>query len=253
MRFGCCTGIEGIAGVEAAGYDYIELPVGTVRPGSPESDWQPIRREILAHEVKPEAWNVLLPRDLHITGPDVDSERVRKYLEVAFDRIGQVGGRVVVFGSGGARTVPDGFPREDARHQLSELIRLAGELAHRNALRLAIEPLNRRESNVINTVAEALTYAEALNHPSVGVLVDFYHLDEEGEPFSDIVEARHYLVHTHTADTGRRHPGSGSYDYAGFMAALRSAGYDARMSVECAWGRDVDKERKEALEFLRRL
>ncbi len=77
-------------------------------------------------------------------------------------------------------------------------------------------------------------------------------MDEEHEPFESIIEARHYLLHTHTADTGRLYPGSGSYDYPGFFAALRSAGYDGRMSVECAWGDDAGAEREAAAEFLRR-
>lgn len=251
MRFGCCTGIDGIQSVEGAGYDYVELPVGTVLPEADESEWAPARRQILAHKIKAEVWNCLLPAELRLTGPEVDRRRAEKYVATAFRRIAEVGGRVVVFGSGGARRAPEGFQVDEARRQLTDFIRTVGDSAHENALRLAIEPLNRRECNVINSVPEALSYAEAVNHPAVGVLADFFHMDEEHEPFTGIVEARHYLIHTHTADTGRRHPGTGSYDHDGFFAALRAAGFDARISAECSWGDNVDADRKAALEFLK--
>jgi sugar phosphate isomerase/epimerase len=251
MRFGCCVGMDGIESVEDAGYDYVELPVATVLPEASDAEWDQVRREILKYTIKPEAWYVLLPGDFRVTGPEVDWPRLRRYLATAFRRIAEVEGRVVVFGSGRARRVPDGFPFDEARKQIEDFVKAAGDAAHEKALRLAIEPLNRRESNMINSVAEALSHAAALSHPSVGVLADFFHMDEEHEPFADIIEARHYLTHVHIADTDRRHPGSGRYDYAGFFAALREAGYAGRMSVECVWGIDLDGERRAALEFLR--
>ena len=84
MRFGCCTGISGIGGVEAAGYDYVELPVVALVGEKPDSEFAPIGDAIASHSIKPEAWNILLPGDMKVTGPEVDIYRVNRYLHTSF-------------------------------------------------------------------------------------------------------------------------------------------------------------------------
>ena len=81
--------------------------------------------------------------------------------------------------------------------------------------------------------------------------VAFSHLEVEREPFDHIPPAGSRLLHVHVADTGRLRPGSGSYDYPGFYRALRRAGYDAWISIECNW-RDFPREIVPAMRFVRR-
>ncbi len=252
MRFGCCAGLDKMQVVQDAGYDYIELPVGTVKAESPKSEFEPILEQVKSFDIVPEAWNCLLPGDIKVTGPEIDNYRTERYLRTAFERIEELGGEVVVFGSGGARRVPDDFPMEKAREQLVEFVTLAGQIAGTHGIEIAIEPLNKKETNIINSVAEGLEYVRAANHPFVKVLADLYHVDEEQEPLSDIVDAGADLIHTHTADTGRYYPGSGSYPHAEFFQVLRKIGYNERMSVECRFN-DFDTECRKALEFLRRI
>lgn len=250
MRFGCCVGLDKAQIVQEAGYDYIELPVSTVKAESPDSEFEPILEQASSLEIIPEAWNCLLPGDMKVTGPEVDKYRVERYLRTAFERIEELGGEIVVFGSGGARTVPEGFPREEAWQQLVEFVSLAGQIAGTHGITIAIEPLNSKESNIINSVAEAVELAKAADHPFVRVLADLYHIDEEKEPLEHILDSEYYIVHTHTADTGRFYPGSGSYPHREFFRNLRSVGYNDRMSVECRWN-DFESECRKALEFLR--
>ncbi|MDH7601473.1 MAG: sugar phosphate isomerase/epimerase family protein, partial [Armatimonadota bacterium] len=195
MRFGCCVGLDKAQIVQEAGYDYIELPVSVVKAESPDSEFEPILEQVRSLEIVPEAWNCLLPGDMKVTGPEVDKYRVERYLRTAFERIEELGGEIVVFGSGGARTVPDGFPREEARQQLIEFVSLAGQIAGTHGITIAIEPLNSKESNIINSVAEAVELAKAADHPFVRVLADLYHIDEEKEPLEHILEAGEYIVH----------------------------------------------------------
>jgi sugar phosphate isomerase/epimerase len=54
----------------------------------------------------------------------------------------------------------------------------------------------------------------------------------------------------HVADTDRLYPGSGKYDYQGFVRSLADAGYDERLSVECNF-RDFDREVPQSIRFLR--
>lgn len=236
--------------VQDAGYDYIELAVGTVKPESPAAEFEPVIEQIKGYDIVPEAWNCLLPGDLKVTGPEVDLYRAERYLRTAFERIEELGGEVVVFGSGGARKVPDNFPSDRAREQMVEFVTLAGQIAGKHGIEIAIEPLNKKETNIINSVAQGMEFVRAADHPFVRVLADLYHIEEESEPLSDVVDAGDYLVHTHTADTGRYYPGSGSYPHREFFEALRSIGYNDRMSVECRFN-DFDAECRKALEFLR--
>ncbi len=252
MKIGCCAGLECMQTVQDAGYDYIELGVGTVKPESARSEFDPIVEQLRKISIKPEAWNCLLPGDLRITGPGTDVDRQRRYLRTAFERIEELDGKIVVFGSGGARRIPEGFPPEEAWQQLLDFVTLAGRIADGHGITFVIEPLNKNETNVINSVEEGMKLVMAVQHPSVKCLADLYHIMEEHEPLQHIIEAGGDLRHTHIADTGRFSPGTGSYPTREFFEALKSAGYHGMMSVECRWT-DFGTECKPALEYLRKI
>jgi len=252
MRFGCCTGLKNLALLERLGYDYIEPPVtDTLVPLKPVQEFSAAHRAIAKSSIKAEAFNVFLPRELRVTGPKVDMAALSHYVDNAVKRAHALGGKVIVFGSGGSRNVPDGFPRDRAMHQLAEFLKMAGDHAARAGLQIAIEPLSRPD-NIILSVAEATALAKTVGKPSVKVLADLYHIGKEGESFESITAAGKDLIHPHVGHPVTRVcPREGEYDYAQWFRALKSAGYDARMSLECKWG-DLEKDMAAALAFLRR-
>jgi sugar phosphate isomerase/epimerase len=148
--------------------------------------------------------------------------------------------------------VPDDFSRDEAVEQIVYFLNVVADAADQTDLVIAIEPLNRKESNIINSVAEGVEIAKKVNRPKIRVLADFYHMDEDNEPISHIVECKDWLAHVHVADTGRGAPGTGQYPYQEFAAALREAGYDGLVSIECRWD-DFAAEAPPAVEFLRRV
>lgn len=250
MRLGCCAGLEQIETARDAGYDYVEVYVRNVRAEWPESEFEPVRERILSSEIVPEVWLSLIPSDMRIVGPEVDSYRIERYLRTAFERIDELGGEIVVFGSGAGRRVPDGFPMDEGRDQLVEFLTLAGQVGGACGITIAVEPLNHTETNVINTIRQGVDIVHAVDHPFVKLLVDLHHMMLQGEALSEIEVARGEIVHAHTADTDRLYPGSGDYPNRGFVEALKAVGYDDRLSVECAW-RDFDSECVKSLEYLR--
>lgn len=252
MRFGCCAGLDQIQRVQDAGYDYIELVVGTVKPEQADSEFELVRELLDSFEIRPEAWNCLIPGQMRVVGPEVDLYRVERYLRTAFERIEEVGGEIVVFGSGGARRVPDGFPMDEARDQLCEALTIAGQVAGAYGITIALEPLASSATNIINTLPQGAELVKKVDHPFVKLLADLQHMADEGETVSVIGTLDVEIVHAHTADTDRRYPGSGSYPTREFIQALKSVGYDGRLSVECVWG-DFYAECPKALEFLREL
>lgn len=235
-----------------AGYDYAEFGVGMVDETVPDEEYEAVLSAVRDAGIPVMAFNAFIPGRLKITGPDVDFDALKRYVAKAMERIFGIGGKIVVFGSGAARRVPEGWPMETAMDQVKRFVEMAGNEASARGIVIAIEHLRRGETNILNSLASATQLAREMGNPSVRVLVDLFHLDQENESFSSIAEAGKLLVHAHIADTGRLYPGSGQADLAGFIKALRDVGYDGGISVECRWG-DFATESKKAAQVLRKL
>ena len=234
------------------GCDFFEFGVGMLCPEAPRSLFEEFNALVDNYPLQAACFNSFIPTDLKVTGPNVDNARLTNYIAQAVQRGAELGGEVIVFGSGGARSVPEGFSPHRAHDQILEFLASAAEHAQKNGMVIAIEPLNRSETNLINSIAEAVQYADEIAQPEIRVLVDFYHLMVEGESFDQIVNAGDRIAHVHVADTDRLYPGSGKYDYQGFAQSLAEAGYDKRISVECNF-RDFDREVPQSVRFLRQV
>ena len=207
--------------------------------------------QFAAWPLKPEVFNLLLPGDLVVLGPHRDFARQQRYLETAFRRASQLGGQIIVFGSGGARRLPDGLSVSEAHTQMLAFLAACGSAAQRHQMSLAIEPLNRNECNIINSVAEAVALARELGHPAVGVLSDLYHVTHDGQSCAETRDALPWLRHVHVAGLGRRGPCAADFAYLrGFFAVLKEAGYTGRVSIEASW-KDLETQAAEAFEVVR--
>lgn len=251
MRLGICAGVEQAPILADAGCDFVELSVAAdLAPERDDAHWDAHRRAILAMPLPVEAFNSFV-RSLRIVGPEPDTDALRAYVDTALARAAQVGGRIVVFGSAGARNVPDGFPPERALSQIADFLEMCADAAERTGVRVAVEPLCRAESNILNTVGDGARMVRRVGRAGVRNLADTYHMEREDDPLDQIVAHADTLAHVHTADTGREAPATGSYDHVALFRALRRAGYDARVSVECRW-RDMAAQAPAAIAHLRR-
>jgi D-psicose/D-tagatose/L-ribulose 3-epimerase len=242
MRFGCCvnmlvplsqgTGAELVEQVAASGFEYLELPLARMAALS-EPAFSAVCRRVELTQISTEACNDFFPPELKLTGPLADISRALSYSSGALERAARLGAKVVVFGSGGARAVPDDFPKAKAYEQLVQLLAELGALAEANDLTIAIEPLNRTECNIIYTLAEAYELAKRVNHNRVQVLADYYHLVMESEPVQQVSEVAAHIRHVHVSDpAGRIYPHSSDANLTQFFRLLAESGYDGRMSVE---------------------
>jgi len=251
-RLGVCTSIANAAAVQSAGGGYIEESVqGFLVPDKPESDFRPKAEAAAAASLPVRACNSFLPGSLKSVGPDARPDDIVAYAGTAFRRAREIGITTVVFGSSGSRSIPDGFDRGEARRQFVALLRRLGPVAGANCVVIAIEPLNRDETNFINTVAEGAALVREAGHPNVRLLADIYHMLREGEGPDALVAAGPLLRHIHIAERDRRTPpGVAGDDFRPYLRALRRAGYAGAISIECRWD-DIAAELPAALKALR--
>ena len=243
MRFGCCGGIADAPLIRDAGFDYIELPVGALMSATDDAAFRRIMENVATFGIPVEACNVFIPATLKITGPQVERAPLWQYAATALQRMGEIGVRVCVFGSGGARSIPEGFDRAQALDQLSAFLDHVQETSARYGVRVVIEPLNRKESNVFNSVGESDTFNVGRGLTGIDVLADLYHISVEGESYDGTVAAGDRLRHVHVADADRSAPGEGAAtDYAGFFHTLRTIGYAGTISIEARWKATVGAE-----------
>ena len=236
MRYAVCSNDPAvIADSREAGFDYVEASVPSlVRPSDPEEAFEETLASYRAAGLPIESANLFLPRELRCTGPDAQPlDRLAEYAETVFRRLASAGVPIVVFGSGGARRLPEGWPKEKADGQFVALLSRIGPIAERHGVKIAVEPLARVECNYINTVDEGAALARASGSPAVGVLADCYHWARNEETAETILAAKGVLLHAHLATLpGRKAPGVEPYDFVPFFRALAAAGYDGRVSVE---------------------
>ncbi len=250
MQFGCCVPAAYAPLAAAIGYDYVEVPVPDLAPEQPVAAFEKTARAIADAGIPALAFNYFVPSAIPIVGPAVDLDRLRRYVAVVVERASSLGGRVIVLGSGPARRVPQGFPRETAVQQFRTFARLAAEAAEPHGMSIALEALNRTETNFLNTLDEAVEHARAIDLPSLGVLVDTYHMHMEAEPFRHLLGAQDLLRHVQVCDAGRSYPGSRGLDLWGLFIYLNHIGYSGTVSVECRWA-SFEAEGGPALEFVR--
>jgi sugar phosphate isomerase/epimerase len=253
IEIGLSTQLDKLEAAQDLGFDYLEVIASAVA-GLSEEDYARLMARVKALRIPVRAANSFVPGDIKLTGPDADPARQQDYVRKCLGRLSAIGVRTVVFGSGRARQVPDGFDRDKAFAQLVEFGRMVAGEGERVGITIVLEPLRRQESNIMNTAKEGLALVRAVNHPHFRLLVDFYHLSEEKEDPAILLEAGPLLKHTHIANpAGRVFPAKAEEAaYAPFFANLAAIGYEGGLSVE-ARTEDLAKDAPTAIALLRDL
>jgi D-psicose/D-tagatose/L-ribulose 3-epimerase len=114
----------------------------------------------------------------------------------------------------------------------ASLYRLA-QTADSCGVRLGIEPLNRFESDMINTAEDALRMVQQVDHPQLGIAFDSFHMNIEETDFRRAVElAGKHLVHLQVSDSHRGVPGDGNSDWTGLRTGLAAINYSGKIGIE---------------------
>ena len=243
MEYGICGTPELAAVAADAGFDFLEMSVDRLlRPREDEAAFRDALAEAAAAPLPRKVLNGFVPGDLKITGPEADLAALKTYVTTCCRRAREAGVEVIVFGSGGARQIPDGFDRAEARRQLVAFCRMLGPVAQAHGVTIAVEPLSRADCNVLTTVGEAAELVRETAHPAIRLLVDAYHWARDNDSAEDVVANGPLLAHVHIATVPNRLcPGAEDCDLAPFFTALTDGGYNGRVSVEARMPSPADE------------
>ena len=233
VKVGYCTSVKNIDAAKAAGFDYIEVSATEIANLS-DADFEATLAKLKQAGMPTPAANLFVPQTIKVVGPETNLELQTAHVKKVMSRLSKLGVEVQVFGSGGARRVPEGFSRDEAWKQLVDFSRRAAEEAKPYNITVTIEPLRKQETNIINSAGEGFELVKAVNHPNFQLMIDFYHLASEQEDPAIVVKAKDHLRHLHVANPqGRVFPQKWEeYNYAPFFANLKAIGYDKRISME---------------------
>jgi sugar phosphate isomerase/epimerase len=182
------------------------------------------------------ACNLFIPGDLKVVGPTVNEQAVLEYVEIVLQRAQEANLKMIIWGSGGSRGVPEGFDRTKAKEQFISIAKKIAAIAEKHTITLALENLNRTECNFINSVSEALEIVKAVDHKNFRLCIDLYHMAKEGELPHVIGGTKKYVVYCEVAEKeNRTPPGVHGDDFTPYFSELKKINYEGKIVIECRW------------------
>ena len=266
MRYGCCTWIFGEMPMEelaprlsGLGCDGVEV-FGDLSRSPTE-----LRRLLDSCGLSVLS---ITPEGVDLAHPEAGlrSEALDYYLRL-LDFAAELGSPMIACHGAVGRIRALGTQEGEERLLLEGVARLAGR-AEEMGLAVAMEALNRYESHLLNTAAQAVAFVEELGSPAVGVLLDAYHMNiEEADPGTALWSTGDRLMAFHAADSNRRAAGRGHLPFPSMVRALVQQGFTGPVVVECTapgpdpftpvkgqgWQEQVLSEVGESIAWLRRL
>ncbi|HOX13436.1 MAG TPA: sugar phosphate isomerase/epimerase [Spirochaetia bacterium] len=223
---------SGYTGIEFAPFTIFgDFSPGSVRDGLAEA------RDVLDGEGLSFAgfhWLLAKPEGLHLASPDpaVRSRSV-DHLRFLADCAGRLGGGPLILGSPRQRGSLPEVPKAEAEAALDRALREAAPAVEAAGCSLLLESLSPEQTDVVNSLAEAVRRARAAGSPAVSSMFDFRNVSGEAEGWQALLD-RHFgdIRHVHANEVDGRAPGTGSSDYLPAFRTLLARGYRGWVSVE---------------------
>ena len=224
--------VELIARAQAYGFDSITIPVE--EPGA--VDGEAVKRALLETDLRVHVAGAFGPtRDLTHDDPRIREECLR-YLGQTLELCERWGAHLLVgpcySAVGKRRQVPDEQRKVEWERAVGGL-RRAGEMAASHGVVLAVEPLNRFETDLVNTAKQLSRLLGDVGHPAVKGHLDTFHMHIEEKNVHDAVRSvAPQLVYVDASESDRGTPGTGQVDWRGLARALREIGYAGDCVIE---------------------
>lgn len=198
------------------------------------------------------------PEGLHFTSPDrALRDRTVEYLHRLIDFCGDLGGPYMIFGSPDQRSSSEGQPVEAAMENFAEGLAAVGDHAAERDVMVLVEPLSSDQTDVVNTLAEAMEVVRMADHPAISTMFDFHNTVDETEPMPALIERyAEHIHHVQIQEMDGRHLGTGDgrTEFVPVFRAFRDVGYEGWISLEVfdfsPGGETIARESMEVLRAL---
>ena len=214
------------------GFEGVELPI----EDPSLIDGTEVRKALDDHGLTPIICGAFGPtRDLTHTDPQVH-QQCFDYLDQCFELCNQVGGEFVAgpmySAVGKARLLPPEDRQKEFDLAVANLRKVCDRAAS-HELQIALEPLNRFETDLINTTEDAMRLVRAIDHPAARVLLDSFHMTIEEQNLQTAINlVGDKLVHVQVSENHRGIPGTGQTQWKKFRKGLEDVGYEGFVSIE---------------------
>lgn len=249
MRFALCNEVLAELSLErqcevaaALGYDGLEIAPFTLRQRPERIDATEAARlrevvESAGLVVTGLHWLLVAPPGLSVTDPDAGvRSRTLDFVTRLVGLCAELGGSVLVHGSPKQRAVAVGETLEVARQRLIDFLAAIARVAGAHGVTYCIEPLARRETPLVNTVAEAAAIVREIASPALRTMIDCSAAGSaETTPIPALIDEwlpTGLVAHVQVNDPNRRGPGQGELRFAPILAALERNGYGGVIGVE---------------------
>lgn len=247
MKFGICNEIfkdwndigRTIDYVKQAGYDGLEIAPFTLSQYVTDIP-DAVRREIVARAAAAQLdilgihWVFVGPEGVHLTHPEqAIRDFTARYLKELVRFCGEIGGKIIVFGSPKQRNVGRDVTYNQAFDYARAVFEQAMPACEQYGVTICMEQLTHLETNFCQTVEETVELIDAVNHPNFQLLLDTKAMAFQKEDRPTLIRKfAKYLRHYHANDENLHGPGFGKVDFAPIFEALREVGYQGYASVE---------------------
>jgi sugar phosphate isomerase/epimerase len=222
----------GYTGIEIAPFTLAEKPAD-ITAGQRQEYREIIRSEGLSFVGL--HWLMVSPKGLHVSGPDAalrqrSWEHIRHLMDLCAD-LGANG--AMVFGSPQQRSTTGGLTRDAAtRNFIDGLTGVAPHAAERQ-VSVLVEALPANQSDVVQTLAEAVGIVREIGSPYIQTMFDVHNAIDEELPHAALVERYFdYIRHVHVNELDGGYCGSGDYDFKPVLEVLRRRNYAGWVSLE---------------------
>ncbi len=218
--------------VAALGFDVVELPLEQAGDLTAAT----LRPALEARGLTPTVVGAMAPGRNLVDAPAGEVSATQDYLRACVDLAHEIGAAAVCgpfYAATGRVWRMTDAEREAAYAELRENLEPVVDHARSAGVRLGIEPLNRYETSLVNTVDQALTALDGLLGPALGLALDTYHLNiEERSSARAVRTAGEHLVHLQVCGSDRGAPGGDQTDWKALVAALDEVGYAGPLNIE---------------------
>lgn len=251
MKLGVCTKLQNIELIKSFGYDYIELKLRDVAEMT-EAELSEARTILESHSMLAETYNLFCPPDINLSYA-ADEYEISAYTRRALANAQKLGGEIIVIGNGKLRNIPEEYSFDEGRDRFKRVLSLVSDIASDHNIKVAIEPLNTNETNLINTLSDASAICAEVGKPNLGFIADLFHMYKNGESVEEIEKYGDQIIHTHIARRNdmRGAPSieDGADDLREFHDTLTKIGYKGRISLEASSKNDFETSIKKFAEL----